>query len=113
MPLETAASCAFRAAGTLESKSWNGARPVPPFASVPMKFVPPSLAPPATATAYLVTEEVRPLVTLDKKTEQNCGALRQPSVSTQSTDSLPLDDFAAAAEPRPVPPATGKTTSAP
>ena len=31
----TWSSCDFRSAGTLPSKSWNGARPVPSFSSVP------------------------------------------------------------------------------
>ena len=46
-------------------------------------------------------------------TEQYCAAETQPSVSTQMTLALPPDACAAAPAPRPVPPATGKTMSAP
>ena len=44
---------------------------------------------------------------------QYCAALMQPSWSTQMTLNLPPDACAAAAVPRPVPPATGMMMSAP
>src|SRR3954453_5969586 len=69
--------------------------------------------PPATAVTYFCTESVRPLVTLARNTSQYCAALTQPSVSTHMTETLPPEALAAAAEPMPVPPATGKITSAP
>ena len=50
--------------------------------------------------------------TVVRKTEQYCAALTQPSWSTQITLYLP-DAWASDAVPRPVPPATGITMSAP
>ncbi len=67
----------------------------------------------AAFSAYCWTEPLRFLVTELKKYLQYWATLSHPSVSTQITESWPLDAAAAAAEPIPVPPATGKTTSAP
>src|ERR1035437_5257615 len=108
----TVARTALSAAGTLLSNSWKGAKPVPLFFRRPMEL-PVGNVPPADVVAYWVTESVRFLVTLDKKYLQYWEALVQPSVSTHMTLTLPPAAWAAAPEPRPVPPATGKMMSAP
>src|SRR6266498_3732923 len=53
------------------------------------------------------------LTTVVRKTGHLSAADEQPSTSTQMTLILPAEPCAVIAEPRPVPPATGKTMSAP
>lgn len=71
----------------------------------------PSPASAASSTAALTAPGMF-FTTVVRKTEQYCGTLSQPSRSTQITAYSP-DSAAAAAVPRPVPPATGMITSAP
>src|SRR6266545_2479087 len=101
-------SSLLRSAGTLLSMSWNGASCTPLFFNVPVDPPPPCSVPSAAAS----TASGMFFTTVDRNTEQYCGALLQPSWSTQITEYLPPDCCAPAAVPKPVPPATGMITSA-
>src|SRR2546423_14429488 len=105
-------SSLFRSAGTLLSRSWNGASCTPLLASVPVDPPPPCSDPSAALRTASRTASEMFLTTVERNTEQYCWALTQPSWSTQITLYAPLDCWAPAAVPRPVPPATGMITSA-
>src|SRR5665213_1892919 len=108
MPALAVAIFAFTEAGTL-APPYSSA--VPLFANVPT-YVPALKVPSAAERTAAITEGSTPLATVPTNHLQSALSETQPLLSTHMTLWPTPANFAAAMEPRPTDPATGKTMSA-